>query len=52
MLQLTPDQRDSLVRPFVEEEVQAAIAGLNGEGSPGPDGLPVLFFFFFFFEKR
>ena len=42
--QLTPDQRDSLVRPFVEEEVQAAIAGLNGEGSPGPDGLPVLFY--------
>ena len=41
--QLTPDQRDSLVRPFVEE-VQAAIAGLNGEGSPGPDGLLVLFY--------
>ena len=43
MLQLTPDQRDSLVRPFVEE-VQAAIAGLKGEGSPRPDGLPVLFY--------
>ena len=44
MSQLTLDQRDSLVRPFVEEEVQATTAGLNGEGSPGPDGLPVLFY--------
>ena len=26
------------------EEVQFAIAGLNGEGAPGPDGLPVLFY--------
>ena len=44
MSQLTPEQRDSLVRPFTVEEMQDAIAGLNGEGSLGPDGLPVLFY--------
>ena len=44
MSQLTPKQRDSLVRPFTVEEVQAALAGLNSEGSPGLDGLPVLFY--------
>ena len=37
-------EMDSFVRPFAVEEVQAALAGLNGEGSPGPDGLPVLFY--------
>ena len=26
------------------EEVQSAVEGLNGEGAPGPDGLPVLFY--------
>ena len=33
-----------MVRPFTVEEVQAALAGLNGECSPGLDGLPVLFY--------
>ena len=33
-----------MLRPFMMEEVQSAIAGLNGEGAPGPDGLPVLFY--------
>ena len=42
--QLTTDQRAILLRPFMMEEVQSAIAGLNGEGAPGPDGLPVLFY--------
>ena len=42
--QLTTDQRALLVHPFMMEEVQFAIAGLNGEGAPGPDGLPVLFY--------
>ena len=42
--QLTTDQRALLVHPFMMEEVQLAIAGLNGEGAPGPDGLPVLFY--------
>ena len=32
------------MRPFMMEEVQFAIAGLNGEGAPGPNGLPVLFY--------
>ena len=30
--------------PFTMEEVQSALAGLNGEGAPGRDGLPVLFY--------
>ena len=38
------NQRDILIRPFTLEEVQFAIAGLKGEGAPGPDGLPVLFY--------
>ena len=42
--QLTPEQRDSLVRPFTVEEVQSALARLNGEGDLGPDGLPILFY--------
>ena len=41
--QLTEAQKVDLVRPFVLE-VQAAIAGLNGEGALGPDGLPVYFY--------
>ena len=42
--QLTTVQRDALIRPFTVEEVYSAIAGLNGEGAPGPDGLPVFFY--------
>ena len=42
--QLTTDQREVLLRPFTLEEVQSAVAGLNGEGAPGPNGLPVLFY--------
>ena len=33
-----------LMRPFLEEEVKLAIRGLNGDGAPGPDGLPVFFY--------
>ena len=32
------------MRPFSKEEVQAAIKGLNGEGSPGPHGIPLFFY--------
>ena len=42
--QLTTDQRVILLRPLMMEEVQSAIAGLNGEGAPRPDGLTVLFY--------
>ena len=42
--QLTTDQRAILSRPFMMEEVQSAIAGLNGEGAQGPDRLPILFY--------
>ena len=30
---VTQEQRENLVRPFLEEEVRARIKGLNGEGS-------------------
>ena len=41
---LSVGQQDHLTRPFTEEEVRAAIQGLNGEGAPGPDGIPVFFY--------
>ena len=31
---------------FYEEEVSTAIAGLNGEKAPGPDGFPIAFWYF------
>ena len=34
----------ALVAPFAEEEVLAAIKGMNPSSAPGPDGLPVSFF--------
>ena len=34
----------ALVAPFSEEEVLAAIKGMNPSSAPGPDGLPVAFF--------
>ena len=30
--------------PFLEDEVRAAICGLNAEGAPGPDRIPVFFY--------
>ena len=41
---LSAGQQGQLTRPFTEEEVRAAIRGLNGEGAPGPDGIPVFFY--------
>lgn len=34
----------ALTTPFSEEEVWAAIKGMNSSSAPGPDGLPVKFF--------
>ena len=34
----------NLVGPFSKVEVRATIKYFNGEGSPGPDGLPVFFY--------
>ena len=34
----------ALTTPFSEEEVSAAIKGMNSSSAPGPDGLPVKFF--------
>ena len=30
--------------PFLQDEVRAAIRGLNAEGAPGPDGIPIFFY--------
>ena len=37
-------QQQHLIRPFSNEEVKAAVWGLNSEGAPGPDGIPLLFY--------
>ena len=41
---LNQDQQVELVGPFLKEEVQAAIKGLNAEGAPSLDGLPEFFY--------
>ena len=41
---LSSHQQQKLMGPFLEDEVRAAICGLNAEGAPGPDGIPVFFY--------
>ena len=41
---LSPDQQQKMIAPFSEDEVKVAIRGLNSEGAPGPDGIPVFFY--------
>ena len=41
---LTSCQQQQLILPFLEDEVIAAVRGLNSEGAPGPDGIPVFFY--------
>ena len=41
---LDPCQQQQLILPFSEDEVKAAVQGLNNEGAPGPDGMPVFFY--------
>ena len=44
-MELVSDEANAaLVAPFAEEEVLAAIKGMNPSSAPGPDGLPVTFF--------
>ena len=40
---LNQDQQAELVRPFLEEEVQAANKGLDAEGALGFDDLSMFF---------
>ena len=40
------DQAAKLVEMFTEEEILAAISGLNGDKAPGPDGFPLAFWSF------
>ena len=41
---ISHDQQQEMIAPFSEDEVKAAIRGLNSEGAPGPDGIPVFFY--------
>ena len=41
---LDQSQQQQLILPFSEDEVKAALQGLNNEGAPGPDGIPVFFY--------
>ena len=41
---ISPTQQEYLSCPFSLEEVQAAVWSLNGEGAPGPDGIPIFFY--------
>ena len=41
---LSPVQQQDLIASFLEDEGKAAIRGLNSEGAPGPDGIPVFFY--------
>ena len=41
---LTPCQQQQLILPFSEDEVIAAVRGLNNEGAPGVDDIPVFFY--------
>ena len=40
------DQAPKLEEMFTEEEILAAISGLNGDKAPGPDGFPLAFWSF------
>ena len=41
---INPAQQQLLIRRFSNEEIKAAVWGLNSEGAPGPDGIPVFFY--------
>ena len=41
---LSLDEQGSIAGPFLVDEVRVAINGLNTEGAPGPDGMPVFFY--------
>ena len=38
------EQQEQIILPFTEEEVKAAIQGINGEGALGPDGILAFFY--------
>ena len=40
------DQAAKLEEMFTEEEILAAVSGLNGDKAPGPDGFPLAFWSF------
>ena len=41
---LPPLLQQQLICPFSPEEVKAVVWGLNSEGAPGPDGIPIFFY--------
>ena len=41
---LSPTQQQQLTGPFLADDVREAICGLNAEGAPRPDEIPVFFY--------
>ena len=41
---LPPNQQQKLICPILPEEVKAVVWGLNSEGAPRPDRIPVFFY--------
>lgn len=40
---ITLNQIEALVRPFLQEEIEEIIGGMNMDKAPGPDGFPGFF---------
>ena len=36
--------KDTALQPLSIDEIKAAVWGLNNEGAPGPDGIPIFFY--------
>ncbi|KAL5556823.1 hypothetical protein UlMin_039059 [Ulmus minor] len=43
-IRVAPEMNSSLLKPFNEDEVKAAVFGMNPTKAPGFDGMPALFF--------
>ena len=41
---LASSQLAQLSNPFTIDEIKAVVWGLNSEGAPGPDGIPIFFY--------
>ena len=41
---VNPTQQQHLIRQLSDEEIKAAVWGLNSKGALGPDGIPVFFY--------
>jgi hypothetical protein len=42
--QLSAEEKEKLIKPFLESEVKEALLGMRADSAPGPDGFGVHFF--------